>query len=445
MCAIGLSACGAAGGPQTSNPLTLKALTVSPATSAVVLGTGQQFKVIGHYSDGSQRDLTQTATWSCVQPAIATISAPGMAVTKQAGTATITAASGLVSGSATLTVSAPSLVSLSLSPANASVPKGDTQQFVVTGTFNNQSTQDITATALWSASAGPVASINGDGLATARSVGTATITVTSGSITESGTLTVTPPVLTSIAFAPENSSVGLGNNEQLSATGTYSDGSIQDVTSSATWASGKPAVATIAPSGQATTWSIGTAKVSVVYGGFSASGSIVVLPVAGVEYFSNAHNINAPDGTLTLVNNGLTGGDLCAMVYVFDTSQEMNECCGCSISQDAGMRTLSVNTDLTSNTLTGSKLTTGVIRVVPADNTSNPSCNAGTVTPSGLVTPWVTHMQYAAPGTFTVTETEPQMSTLGTAELTDLENDCAFLQKLGSGHGVCTCGVGDGD
>jgi hypothetical protein len=35
------------------------------------------------------------------------------------------------------------------------------------------------------------------------------------------------------------------------------------------------------------------------------------------------------------------------------------------------------------------------------------------------------------------------MPTLNKSELSDLESDCAFIQKLGSGHGVCTCGVGD--
>jgi hypothetical protein len=130
------------------------------------------------------------------------------------------------------------------------------------------------------------------------------------------------------------------------------------------------------------------------------------------------------------------------MIYVFDSSQEMNECCGCTISKD-GIRTLSVDTDLTSNTLTGVTLATGVIRMVAADAASNPTCNAGTVTPSGLIRPWMTHIQLPLPDTYEITEQESPMPTLNKSELSDLESDCAFIQKLGSGHGVCTCGVGD--
>jgi hypothetical protein len=444
LCTLGLGGCGAAGGgPASSSPVTLKSLAVSPTTSSVLLGSAQQFTVTGHYSDGSARDLTQSAEWSSVQPAIAAISSPGMAVAKQAGMATITARSGSVSGTATLSVSAPSLVSLSLSPSSSSVPKGKTLQFTVTGTFSDQNTQSMTGTTVWTTSSGAVASINSAGLATARNVGTAIITVTSGTVSETATLTVTAPALTAMAITPVNSSLGLGSKEQLLATGTFSDGSSQDLTPSVTWASQTPAVASISAGGLATTWSIGRATISASSGAVSVSGSIVVLPVAAVDYFSNAHNSNAPDANLNLVNTGLTGGDLCAMVYVFDSSQEMNECCGCSVSQDAGMKTLSVDNDLTSNTLTGVKLTTGVIRVIPADMASNPACNAGTVTPSGLVSPWATHIQYLAPGTFSTTEVDSELHPLGKDELSALESDCAFIQKLGSGHGVCTCGSGD--
>jgi uncharacterized protein YjdB len=442
VCAIGLSGCGAATGGQAANPVTLKSLSVSPAASAILAGSSQQFTVIGHYSDNTQRDLTETASWVSAQPAIATVSKLGMAVGAQAGLATITASSGSMSGSAALTVSAPTLISLSLDPATASVAKGQTQQFTVTGTFNNQSTQNVSGTVVWATSIGSVAAINRNGLATARAVGTATITVTLGSVSETGTLTVTTPVLTSLAIAPADSSVGLGTNEQLAAMGTFSDGSIKDLSKSVTWTSTKPAVAAIAASGRVTTWSIGTAKISASSGEFSASGNIVVLPVAAVDYFSYANNVNAPDATLNLANTGMTGGDLCAMIYVFDSSQEMNECCGCTISKD-GMKTLSVDTDLSSNTLTGAALSTGVIRIVAADATSNPTCNASAVTPLGLIRPWMTHIQLPLPDTYEITEQESPMPTLNKSELTDLESDCAFIQKLGSGHGVCTCGVGD--
>src|ERR1700674_3787034 len=79
-----------------------------------------------------------------------------------------------------------------------------------------------------------------------------------------------------------------------------------------------------------------------------------------VNYFSNNAG-TAPDATVRIDNPGLTYGNLCAMVYVFDADQQMTECCGC-VETHNGLRTLSVRHDLTSNPLTGVISSTGVIK-----------------------------------------------------------------------------------
>ncbi len=60
-----------------------------------------------------------------------------------------------------------------------------------------------------------------------------------------GTPTVGPPELASIAVTPLDASISLGATQSFSATGTYTDGSTQDLTSSVTWSSSNAAVATI--------------------------------------------------------------------------------------------------------------------------------------------------------------------------------------------------------
>ena len=64
-----------------------------------------------------------------------------------------------------------------------------------------------------------------------------------------------------------------------------------------------------------------------------------------VNYFSN-NAAPAPDATVRIDNPGLTYGNLCAMVYVFDADQQLTECCGC-VETHNGLRTLSVRRDLT--------------------------------------------------------------------------------------------------
>ena len=51
--------------------------------------------------------------------------------------------------------------------------------------------------------------------------------------------------LSSIAVTPANPSIKVGATQQFAATGTYSDGSTQDITASATWSSSDETKATI--------------------------------------------------------------------------------------------------------------------------------------------------------------------------------------------------------
>ena len=59
-----------------------------------------------------------------------------------------------------------------------------------------------------------------------------------------------PPTLSSISVTSASSSVTVGQTIQLTATGTYSDGSAQNLTNSATWSSSSASVATISAFGR---------------------------------------------------------------------------------------------------------------------------------------------------------------------------------------------------
>ena len=164
--------------------------------------------------------------------------------------------------------------------------------------------------------------------------------------------------------------------------------------------------------------------------------------VYDVTYFSNAHTVNAPDGVLRLVNDGNVSdaspaGDLCASIYVFDTREELAECCSCRITPN-GILSLSVNNNLTRNTLTGRTLTRGVIKVV-SSNLSGGRCNAAVSTPHVGIRGWQTHIQRSVVPAYVTTEEELTDSTFGAAEQADLAEDCGVLFELGSGQGVCSC------
>ena len=171
------------------------------------------------------------------------------------------------------------------------------------------------------------------------------------------------------------------------------------------------------------------------------SGIAMAQDVYKVNYFSN-NAAPAPDATVRIDNPGLTYGNLCAMIYVFDADQQLSECCGC-VETHNGLRTLSVRRDLTSNPLTGRVSTNGVIKVVSAAINNSPCDPTSNVTPTPNLRVWNTHIQNPVGAAFPITETESSDSTLGATELANLQAQCAFVNILGSGHGICSCGTGD--
>jgi len=152
-------------------------------------------------------------------------------------------------------------------------------------------------------------------------------------------------------------------------------------------------------------------------------------------YFSNANTANAPDATVRIINDGSTGADLYAAIFVFDDSEELTECCYCEITPD-GLLSESVNNNLTANSITGIKPTRGVIKVVSAV-----AADGINVTTVGLRA-WATHVQKLASG-FAVTEAPFADSNLAPSEQTLLDQLCYYDRQL-SGK-PCTCTPEDQD
>jgi len=101
---ITLPYCGGGGGGGPVNTPTLASIAVTPANPSTVMGTTKNFTAMGTYSDNSTKDLTTAVTWVSSATGVATISNAGVATPVTAGTTTITATQGSISGMTTLTV-----------------------------------------------------------------------------------------------------------------------------------------------------------------------------------------------------------------------------------------------------------------------------------------------------------------------------------------------------
>jgi hypothetical protein len=111
-------------------------------------------------------------------------------------------------------------VSIAVTPTNPSIALKTTEQFTATGTFSDNSTQNITASVTWSSSKASVATISNttgsNGQVAPVAAGTATISATLGSTSGSTTLAVTSePYITAAVLSLAGGSNPLGWLQQI--------------------------------------------------------------------------------------------------------------------------------------------------------------------------------------------------------------------------------------
>jgi 6-phosphogluconolactonase (cycloisomerase 2 family) len=292
----------------TVTPATLVSIGVTPANPGIANGLTSQFAATGVYTDNSTQDLTASVAWTSSDTTIASVSnasvSHGLATSLSPGAVTITAASGSVSGSTSLTVTPAALVSITVIPANPSIANGTQQQFAATGAYTDSSTHDVTAAVTWISSDVTVAAISNasgsNGLATSVGQGSATISATLGSIAGSTGLTVTPAALVSIAVIPANRSIANGTGQQFAATGTYTDNSSQPLTNSVNWSSADTTVASISNAsgskGLASSAGQGSATITATLGSVSGSTGLTVTAATLVSIAITPQSPNVTDG-----------------------------------------------------------------------------------------------------------------------------------------------------
>lgn len=186
------------------NP-SMTALAVSPAVVTLTQEVGtpptcpsgsictQQMSAIATFSDGTTSAVS--ASWQSSDTTVAGITSTGGLVTAgtNTGQASITAAAGTLTATASVTVTPANLVSITVTPSSAAIAhSGGTFQFTANGTLSDGTTIPLTTTATWKSSATSVATVgNGTtgGLATAGTVtATQTTNITASETLGSGTV-----------------------------------------------------------------------------------------------------------------------------------------------------------------------------------------------------------------------------------------------------------------
>ena len=257
-------------------PPALTSIVVTPAGSSIAKGTSVQLTATGVFSDGTTQDFTLSASWTSAPAGFATVHPGGLVTGTSVGSATITATQGGVSGATTVTVTPAVLTSIVVTPTGPSIAKGTSVQLTATGTLSDGTTQDLTHSVSWTSAPAGFATVAPNGLVTGTAVGNATVTATQAGVSGATTVTVTPAVLTSIVVTPMGPSIAKGTAVQLTATGTLSDGTTQDLTHSASWTSAPAGFVTVAPSGLVTGTAVGSATITATQAGVSGATTVTV-------------------------------------------------------------------------------------------------------------------------------------------------------------------------
>lgn len=317
-------------------PVTLESVSVSLTPSSINIGGSSAVTVTAHYSDGHTENVTNSgATISSGTTSVATLS--GSTLTgKSAGTSTISASFGGKSGSATLTVNAPTSVVLSLS-ANTIYVNG-TSTATLMAHWPDGTATNVTSQASFSSSNTSVATKSGNVL-TGKAVGYSTITGSYAGKIDSDRLDVIAapvddPTVEYIEVELAKDVIVVNNTTSATVWAHWSDGSVTDVTSSASMTTASSSIATISGS-TVTGRGMGITEVRASYSGKSASASIKVIANISITSVSSgtvsavyydARNGSHTEGSITRTSAKITvrisgaGNDITSECLIRQTS-----------------------------------------------------------------------------------------------------------------------------
>ena len=293
--------------PPPPPPAQVAIVLVEPASAVLMVDDRLQLAAQVRDSNGDVMS-GQTITWSSSAPNIASVNSNGRVTGVAAGSAIIAATVGGKSGSVSITVNttpptAAQVGSVTVTPGNASMAPGATVSLSASVKDTNGSLlagQNVT----WASSASAIASVAPDGLVTARTAGSATISASAAGKTGSSTVTVAVPPPTSapvatVTISAPAASLTAGSTMQLSATVKDTNGATM-TGQSVTWSTSAPGIATVTANGLVTGVGAGSVTITATSSGKTGTAAITVTTVA-------APPPPAPTGVSTITVSPATG------------------------------------------------------------------------------------------------------------------------------------------
>src|SRR5467141_1691470 len=247
---IALCGCGGKNGLiGNGGGASLTSVSLTPTNPTITLSLSppatKPFVAIGQYSFGNPQDITNQLTWVSADTTTVTMDNKGVASAVGSGKAIITGSiqdpvSLKLFQVSTIVTVVPQLTGVTISPASAQIAKGTAQQFTATAKYNDGTSPDITSLVTWNSTQSAIATVSSSpgtqGLALAASPGSTSISASLGTLSSPNSLLVVSSAhLASLAVTPATPTVPLATSQQLVATGTFDDGTTQDLSRDVAW------------------------------------------------------------------------------------------------------------------------------------------------------------------------------------------------------------------
>jgi uncharacterized protein YjdB len=269
----------ASGGLASSTTFSVVAVpvatvAVSPGLDTLHLGSAIQLTATTKDANGSTL-FGRLVAWASSSPGVASVDGTGKVLALAAGTTTITATSEGISGTASIVAVFVPVATVTVTAVTDTVQIGQTATFtaITKDAGGNVLTGELVT---WTSNDTTVATVNSVGQVTGRAVGSVVITATSEGKSGTHALTVVRVPVASVQVAPSSTGLFVGATTTLTATPRDANGGLL-TGRTVTWASGKPATASVGVStGLVTGLDTGTVVITATAEGKTGTSTVTV-------------------------------------------------------------------------------------------------------------------------------------------------------------------------
>lgn len=273
-------------------PATIKLTNLAFADAPATIDQGQSIDMSQYIVYTPNDAADKSLVWSVDHTYQGEVSEAGVLTAKHVGgTVTVTATSvrvPSVSASHTLTITVPTITDFTLSETETTMNIGGTTTLNITAFVPEYAS----ATATWSSSNTAVATVNKNGVITAKGLGDAVITARIGEVEKTCTVHVQPVEVTSVSFDPATVSLTVGSNMQLNPDVLPAQAKDEYAM---TYVSDNEAAATVSESGLVTGIAEGQAVITATIGGVSGQITINVVAASMFTKVMDASTLAAKD------------------------------------------------------------------------------------------------------------------------------------------------------